>query len=245
MDSSQNAYNEDTSALVERLDCLEKALFRSGQSGLNGFQSWEKGQASQLTASSLVLNYRKRKITDAQHWAWPAVQRYRHWLELSQHFRAQQAATDADCHFHVHRRLHPLHLSLGTSTLCREMFPIYYVTLLLLVVQKLMVNGWVDGHRVDLWILSSCSCSCFDCWSIVFIIYQVKIPNICWLKQTAACFFSFISLQMVYFGNVKIIIFLMFTKKSLHFCYENCKCSRGVQVISKWQLLCTESRICN
>lgn len=66
MDSSQNAYNEDTSALVERLDTLEKALFRSGQSGLNGFQSWEKGQASQITASALVLNYRKRKITDMQ-----------------------------------------------------------------------------------------------------------------------------------------------------------------------------------
>ncbi|KAK7892021.1 hypothetical protein WMY93_023984 [Mugilogobius chulae] len=66
MDSSQNAYNEDTSALVEKLDCLEKALFKSGQSGLNGFQSWEKGQASQLTASSLVLNYRKRKINDVQ-----------------------------------------------------------------------------------------------------------------------------------------------------------------------------------
>ena len=66
MDSSQNAYNEDTSVLVERLDCLEKGLFRSGQSGLNCFQSWEKGQATQLTASSLVLNYRKRKITDVQ-----------------------------------------------------------------------------------------------------------------------------------------------------------------------------------
>lgn len=66
MDSSQNAYNEDTSALVDRLDFLERALFRSGQSGLNGFQSWEKGQASQLTASSLVLNYRKRKIADVQ-----------------------------------------------------------------------------------------------------------------------------------------------------------------------------------
>uniref|UniRef100_UPI0037E7E028 DNA replication complex GINS protein PSF3 isoform X2 n=1 Tax=Semicossyphus pulcher TaxID=241346 RepID=UPI0037E7E028 len=66
MDSSQNAYNEDTSVLVEHLDCLEKTLFRSGQSGLNGFQSWEKGQAAQLTASSLVLNYRKRKMTDAQ-----------------------------------------------------------------------------------------------------------------------------------------------------------------------------------
>ncbi|XP_039989453.1 DNA replication complex GINS protein PSF3 [Xiphias gladius] len=66
MDSSQNSYNEDTSALVERLDCLEKGLFRSGQRGLNGFQSWEKGQATQLTASSLVLNYRKRKITNMQ-----------------------------------------------------------------------------------------------------------------------------------------------------------------------------------
>lgn len=64
MDSSQNAYNEDTSALVERLDCLEKTLFSSGQRGLNGFQSWERGGASRLTASSLVLNYRKRKMAD-------------------------------------------------------------------------------------------------------------------------------------------------------------------------------------
>lgn len=69
MDCSQNAYNEDTSVLLERLDSLEKSLFTSGQSGLNGFQSWEKGQASQLTASTLVLNYRKRKITDVQSWA--------------------------------------------------------------------------------------------------------------------------------------------------------------------------------
>lgn len=64
MDCSQNAYNEDTSVLLERLDSLEKALFASGQSGLNGFQSWERGQASRLTASSLVLNYRKRKMAD-------------------------------------------------------------------------------------------------------------------------------------------------------------------------------------
>ncbi|KAM9470487.1 DNA replication complex GINS protein PSF3 [Clarias gariepinus] len=66
MDSSQNAYNEDTSALLERLDCLERALFRSGQNGLNAFQLWERGRASQLTASSLVTNYRKRKITELQ-----------------------------------------------------------------------------------------------------------------------------------------------------------------------------------
>ncbi|KAL0155733.1 hypothetical protein M9458_049996, partial [Cirrhinus mrigala] len=58
MDSSQNAYNEDTSALVDRLDCLERSLFKAGQSGLNSFQLWEKGR--------LVINYRKRKITDLQ-----------------------------------------------------------------------------------------------------------------------------------------------------------------------------------
>jgi len=69
MDSSQNAYNEDTSALVERLDCLERVLFRMGQSGLNSFQAWEKGRASHLTASALVLNYRKRKMADLQTWA--------------------------------------------------------------------------------------------------------------------------------------------------------------------------------
>lgn len=66
MDSSQNAYNEDTSALVERLDCLERSLFKAGQSGLNSFQLWEKGRSSHLTASSLVINYRKRKMTDLQ-----------------------------------------------------------------------------------------------------------------------------------------------------------------------------------
>ncbi|XP_030059446.1 DNA replication complex GINS protein PSF3 isoform X1 [Microcaecilia unicolor] len=64
MDSSQNAYNEDTSALVAKLDELERSLFRAGQKGLNDFQCWEKGQASQITASRLVQSYRKRKFTD-------------------------------------------------------------------------------------------------------------------------------------------------------------------------------------
>ncbi|XP_036607552.1 DNA replication complex GINS protein PSF3 isoform X1 [Trichosurus vulpecula] len=66
MDSSQNAYNEDTSSLVARLDELERGLFRTGQKGLNDFQCWEKGQASQITASSLVQNYKKRKFTDLE-----------------------------------------------------------------------------------------------------------------------------------------------------------------------------------
>ncbi|NXO06022.1 PSF3 protein, partial [Oriolus oriolus] len=64
MDSSQNAYNEDTSALVARLDELERALFQVGQKGLNDFQCWEKGQASQITASTLVQNYGKRKLAE-------------------------------------------------------------------------------------------------------------------------------------------------------------------------------------
>ncbi|XP_048211433.1 DNA replication complex GINS protein PSF3 isoform X2 [Perognathus longimembris pacificus] len=64
MDSSQNAYNEDTSALVARLDEMERGLFQTGQKGLNDFQCWEKGQASQITVSNLVQNYKKRKFTD-------------------------------------------------------------------------------------------------------------------------------------------------------------------------------------
>ncbi|XP_039631508.1 DNA replication complex GINS protein PSF3 [Polypterus senegalus] len=66
MDSSQNAYNEDVSALVEKLDVLERSLFGAGQAGLNGFQCWEKGHASRITASSLVKNYRKRKFADLE-----------------------------------------------------------------------------------------------------------------------------------------------------------------------------------
>lgn len=66
MDSSQNSYNEDTSALVARLDETERGLFQIGQKGLNDFQSWEKGQASQITASSLVQNYKKRKFTNME-----------------------------------------------------------------------------------------------------------------------------------------------------------------------------------
>ncbi|KAL7978802.1 hypothetical protein Chor_013291 [Crotalus horridus] len=64
MDSSQNTFNEDTSALVARLDELERALFQTGQKGLHDFQCWEMGKASQITVSNLIQNYKKRKFTD-------------------------------------------------------------------------------------------------------------------------------------------------------------------------------------
>ncbi|NXG42617.1 PSF3 protein, partial [Psilopogon haemacephalus] len=66
MDSSQNTYNEDTSQLLARLDELERALFRAGQKGLHDFQRWEKGQAAQITASSLLRNYGKRKLAEGE-----------------------------------------------------------------------------------------------------------------------------------------------------------------------------------
>ncbi|XP_039209492.1 protein NDRG4 isoform X3 [Crotalus tigris] len=54
MDSSQNTFNEDTSALVARLDELERALFQTGQKGLHDFQCWEMGLLLQeVTMASL------------------------------------------------------------------------------------------------------------------------------------------------------------------------------------------------
>ncbi|XP_007902847.2 DNA replication complex GINS protein PSF3 [Callorhinchus milii] len=64
MDSSQNAYNEDTSVLVAHLDELERGLFHAGQKSLNDFQSWEKGKAVQITTSHLVQSYGKRKFSE-------------------------------------------------------------------------------------------------------------------------------------------------------------------------------------
>lgn len=200
MDSSQNAYNEDTTALVERLDCLEKALFRSGQSGLNGFQSWEKGRASQLTASSLVLNYRKRKITDIQPWPRPAVKRYRHRSELGQHVRAWQQQTLTYCHFHFFGQIHPLQYALcgGTTTLCRV-----YILFILWASRNLdiltayswslgvsslplrpLTNRYVDFSWTFSWYMNMWLLNFWLNWILIscFNIYQVKIPKISWLQ---------------------------------------------------------------
>ncbi|CAN0270874.1 DNA replication complex GINS protein PSF3 [Lampetra fluviatilis] len=64
MDACQNAFDEDTSALTAPLDVSERALFRRGQRSLEALAAWEQGRASQLTASAIVSNMRKRKLAD-------------------------------------------------------------------------------------------------------------------------------------------------------------------------------------
>ena len=61
MDSSQNAYNEDTSKLTAKLDESERQLFKAGQLGLNDFIRWETRETEKLTTSEMVKSHRKRK----------------------------------------------------------------------------------------------------------------------------------------------------------------------------------------
>ena len=61
MDSSQNAFHEDTTKLTEKLDETERCLFKAGQCGLNDFQRWETRRTEKLTTSEMVKNHRKRK----------------------------------------------------------------------------------------------------------------------------------------------------------------------------------------
>ena len=48
MDSSQNAFHEDTTKLTEKLDETERCLFKAGQCGLNDFQRWETRRTEKL-----------------------------------------------------------------------------------------------------------------------------------------------------------------------------------------------------
>ena len=61
MDSSQNALNQDTSKLTEKLDETERRIFQCGQHGLNDFQRWQTRETEKLTSSDMVINHRKRK----------------------------------------------------------------------------------------------------------------------------------------------------------------------------------------
>ena len=66
MDLSQNAYNQDTSTLIERLDEMERQIFHCGQIGLNDFQKWETRETEKLKTSDMVLFHRKRKLAQME-----------------------------------------------------------------------------------------------------------------------------------------------------------------------------------
>ena len=66
MDSSQNSYNTDTTALTSKLDETERKIFKCGQGGLSDFQRWETRATDKLTTSHMVVNHRKRKRTQME-----------------------------------------------------------------------------------------------------------------------------------------------------------------------------------
>ena len=61
MDSSQNAFQSDTSSLMSKLDEKERELFRTGQRAVQDMERWERGESHKITSSSVVQNRRKRK----------------------------------------------------------------------------------------------------------------------------------------------------------------------------------------
>ncbi len=63
MDSSQNAFEEDT--LMTKLDETERRWFYAGQGAVEQFERWERGQSHKLTASSAIVSIRKRKSNPA------------------------------------------------------------------------------------------------------------------------------------------------------------------------------------
>ena len=61
MDSSQNAFKEDTTPLTSKLDETERKLFQVGQKAVEEFEKWERQQSHKITTSSTIQGSRKRK----------------------------------------------------------------------------------------------------------------------------------------------------------------------------------------
>lgn len=61
MDSSQNAFQTDTSSMMSRLDETERELFRTGQRAVQDMERWEKGESHKIVSSVVVQNRRKRR----------------------------------------------------------------------------------------------------------------------------------------------------------------------------------------
>lgn len=64
MDSSQNAQYQDTFQLTEKLDEIERKIFKLTRQNVDDYERWQIGKSSQLSTSEAVLNHRKRKYAD-------------------------------------------------------------------------------------------------------------------------------------------------------------------------------------
>ena len=66
MDTSQNAYQTDTTTLTSKLDETERKLFHVGQRAMADFDAWERGRSHKIQTSTIVKNTRKRKRDETE-----------------------------------------------------------------------------------------------------------------------------------------------------------------------------------
>jgi len=66
MDSSMNAYKEEISTAILKLDETERKLFFAGQREVEEFDKWQRGMSHKLTTSVAIENQRKRKILNLE-----------------------------------------------------------------------------------------------------------------------------------------------------------------------------------
>ena len=61
-----NAYKEEISTAIVKLDETERKLFSAGQMAVEKFDKWQRGMSHKLTTSTAIENQRKRKILDLE-----------------------------------------------------------------------------------------------------------------------------------------------------------------------------------
>lgn len=61
-----NAYKEEISTAILKLDETERKLFFAGQSAVEEFDKWQRGMSHKLTTSTAIENQRKRKLLDIE-----------------------------------------------------------------------------------------------------------------------------------------------------------------------------------
>ena len=61
-----NAYKEEVSTAIVKLDETERKLFSAGQRAVEELDKWQRGMSHKLTTSTAIENQRKRKVLDFQ-----------------------------------------------------------------------------------------------------------------------------------------------------------------------------------